>query len=117
MCGTIEATGSLKSEYTRRGVRYKWEINVSDILTKLIKEVGRLCDSYASNLFIQWSTIQEKLDNGTILEDRHVFAIRKNGVDHAAWYENHKNDHNYYREVWFLDIETTDKQIHMTLHK
>lgn len=115
--GTIEAQGSLGETYTRCGILYSWEINVSDILTKLIKEAGRLCDSYASDLFVTWKEIQQKLDNGTMQSTRYVFAIRDSGVDHAPWYENHKDEPNYYRAVWFLDVETTEKQIKMTLHK
>lgn len=118
LCGTIEATGSLETVYARDGIHHKWAINVSDILTKLIKEVGRLCDSYASDLFISWNEIQKKLDNGTMRGDElYVFAIRDDGVDHEQWYEQHKDDRNYYREVWFLDVEATENQIKMTLHK
>lgn len=118
--GTIEATGSLNTIYTREGVRYKWDINVSDILTKLIKEVGRLCEDYASDLFVQWKyNIADKLDDGTLRSTTEIFAIRESGVDHKEWYEIRKNDNgcNYYREVWFLDIETTETQIKMVLHK
>ena len=118
LCGTIEATGSLETVYARDGIHHKWAINVSDILTKLIKEVGRLCDSYASDLFISWNEIQKKLDNGTMRGDElYVFAIRDGGVDHEQWYEQHKDDRNYYREVWFLNVEATENQIKMTLHK
>lgn len=117
LCGTVEAQGSLSETYTRSGILYNWGINVSDILTKLIKEVGRLCDSYASDLFVIWKEIQQKLDNGTMQSTRYVFAIRDSGVDHALWYENHKDEPNYYRAVWFLDVETTEKKIKMTLHK
>ena len=42
----IEATGSW-NDY-----RECWDINTSDILTKLIQAAGRLCDRYASDLFI-----------------------------------------------------------------
>ena len=116
--GTVEAQGRLNETYTREGLICKWEINVSDILTKLIKEVGRLCDNYASDLFIAWNVIQKKLDNGTMRgNDRYIFAIRDSGVDHAAWYENHKNEHNYYRAVWFLDVTTDNGKIEMILHK
>ena len=31
-----------------------WDINTSGILTQLIQDAGRYCDSYASDLFIQW---------------------------------------------------------------
>lgn len=116
--GIIEAEGNLSVAYTTEGICEKWEINTSDILTKLIKEVGRLCDSYASDLFVQWKyEIENKLDNGTLESSTKVFAIREGGVDHKLWYELHKNEHRYYRAVWFLDIETTDRQIKMVLHK
>lgn len=118
LCGTIEATGSLETVYARDGIRHKWAVNVSDILTKLIKEVGRLCDNYASDLFIEWNEIQKKLDNGTMCGDElYVFAIRDGGVDHEQWYENHKDEPNYYRAVWFLNVYTNDGQIKMILHK
>lgn len=118
LCGTIEATGSLETVYARDGIRHKWAINVSDIFTKLIKEVGRLCDSYASDLFISWNEIQKKLDNGTMYGDElYVFAIRDSGVDHREWYENHKDDYGRYRAVWFLNVYTNDGKIKMVLHK
>lgn len=118
LCGTVEAQGNLEEVLITYGFMYKWNINVSSILTTLIKEVGRLCDNYASDLFISWEEIQKKLDNGTLRgNERYIFAIRNSGVDHAAWYENHKDETNYYRAVWFLDVETTDGKIKMTLHK
>lgn len=114
----IEAKGNLDITYTPMGISEKWDINTSDILTKLIKEVGRLCDSYASDLFVQWKyEVADKLDNGTLKSSTKVFAIREGGVDHKSWYELHKDEHRYYRAVWFLDIETTDRQIKMVLHK
>ena len=118
LCGTIEATGSLENYFGNGTVSHKWAINVSDILTKLIKEVGRLCDNYASDLFISWNEVQKKLDNGTMRGDElYVFAIRDGGVDHEQWYENHKDEPNYYRAVWFPNVYTNDEQIRMVLHK
>ena len=96
----------------------KWEINYSSILTCLIQEAGRWCEHYASDLFVQWKySIDQKLDNGTLYTDTFVFAFRDSGVDSEEWYENHKNEHNYYRAVWFLDVETNEGKIKMTLHK
>ena len=110
--GTITETGSYNP------LEGKWEINYSSILTRLIQEAGRWCESYASDLFVQWKyRIDQKLDNGTLETDTFVFAMYNSGVHHKAWYENHKNEHNYYRAVWFLDVETNEGKIKMTLHK
>ena len=110
--GTITETGSYNP------LEGKWEINYSSILTRLIQEAGRWCESYASDLFVQWKyRIDQKLDNGTLYTDTFVFAFRDSGVDHEEWYENHKNEYNYYRAVWFLDVVVDEGKIKMTLHK
>ena len=110
--GTITETGSYNP------LEGKWEINYSSILTRLIQEAGRWCESYASDLFVQWKYgIDQKLDNGTLYTDTFVFAFRDSGVDSEEWYENHKNEHNYYRAVWYLDVLTDEGKIKMTLHK
>ena len=112
LSGTITETGSYNP------LEGKWEINYSSILTRLIQEAGRWCESYASDLFVQWKyRIDQKLDNGTLYTDTFVFAFRDSGVDHEEWYENHKNDYNYYRAVWFLDVLTDKGKIKMMLHK
>ena len=110
--GTITETGSYNP------LEGKWEINYSSILTRLIQEAGRWCESYASDLFVQWKYgIDQKLDNGTLYTDTFVFAFIDSGVDSEEWYENHKNEHNYYRAVWFLDVLTDKGKIKMMLHK
>ena len=112
LAGTITETGSYNP------LEGKWEINYSSILTRLIQEAGRWCESYASDLFVQWKyKIDQKLDNGTLETDTFVFAMYNSGVHHKEWYENHKNEHNYYRAVWFLDVVTDEGKIKMTLHK
>ena len=110
--GTITETGSYNP------LEGKWEINYSSILTRLIQEAGRWCEYYASDLFVQWKyEIEQKLDNGTIETGTLVFAMRDSGVDKKEWYEKHKDDDNYYRAVWFLDVVTDEGKITMTLHK
>ena len=112
LSGTITETGSYNP------LEGKWEINYSSILTRLIQEAGRWCESYASDLFVQWKyKIDQKLDNGTLYTNTFVFAFRDSGVDSEEWYENHKNEHNYYRAVWFLDVLTDKGKIKMILHK
>ena len=112
LVGTITETGSYNP------LECKWEINYSSILTRLIQEAGRWCEHYASDLFVQWKyKIDQKLDNGTLYTNTFVFAFRDSGVDSEEWYENHKNEHNYYRAVWFLDVLTDKGKIKMMLHK
>ena len=112
LSGTITETGSYNP------LEGKWEINTSSILTRLIQEAGRWCESYASDLFVQWKyKIDQKLDDGTLYTNTFVFAFRDSGVDSEEWYENHKNEHNYYRAVWFLDVLTDKGKIKMMLHK
>lgn len=108
--GTITETGSLQYG--------KWEINYSSILTKLIQEAGRWCEHYASDLFILWNcNIEQPLKADMITTETFVFAFRESGVDGNCWYENHKDESNYYRAVWFLDVVANDGKITMTLHK
>lgn len=111
-------TGTIVEKGSFNRLKRSWEINYSSILTKLIQEAGRWCEYYASDLFIGWKyNIENKLEDGTIESGRYVFAIRDSGVDGKEWYENHKDEHNYYRAVWFLDVEIEDDKIKMTLHK
>lgn len=115
--GTIEAKGFWAKSMTPNGIIRKWDINVSDILTKLIQQTGQLCDRYASDLFILWASIQKKLDDGSMTNSKYVFAIRESGVDHDVWYEINKDIPHYYRAVWFLDVEVNGEYIYMILHR
>ena len=56
-----------------------FKINYSSILTKLIQECGRLCESYASDLFIDWGIIDKKLQEKTLETSVHLFGIREMG--------------------------------------
>lgn len=108
--GTITETGSLQYG--------KWEINYSSIITKLIQEAGRWCEHYASDLFVLWDcNIETPLREKTISTKTFVFAFRESGVDGNCWYENHKDEPNYYRAVWFLNVIVDEGKLTMTLHR
>jgi hypothetical protein len=109
--------GDIKAEGGYNPLEGKWEINYSSILTKLIQEAGRWCDDYASDLFIRWEGIKEKLDDGSMSSESYVFGFRESGVDGNSWYEEHKTDEDYYRAVWFLDITENKGKLEMFLHK
>lgn len=85
------------------------EINYSSILTKLIQECGRLCERYASDLFIDWQSIEDKLKDGTMETSVYLFGIRESGVDHTPFILARYNDNGWYaryeyRKIYRLDV-------------
>lgn len=99
-----------------------FNINYSSILTKLIKECGRLCESYASDLFIDWSNIELKLKEKTMETSTYLFGIREMGVDHDEFILNRYNSNgrhaNYeYRKIYRLDVVVDDDIIRMKLYE
>ena len=99
-----------------------FEINYSSILTKLIQECGRLCESYASDLFIDWNTIIQKLKDRTIETSVYLFGIRETGVDHNAFvlsrYNNNDSYANYeYRKIYRLNVFVDGDSIRMELYE
>lgn len=120
---TITAEGSLIRATTFGKCCSFWEINTSSILTKLIQEAGRWCESYASDLFIRWGTIQKGLETATVEPGKHVFAFRESGVDGNREYKNYPDacgsysSCDYYRAVWILDVSISGDKITMQLRK
>ena len=99
-----------------------FDINYSDILTKLIQECGRLCEHYASDLFITWSRIVRELENRTMETSSYLFGIRENGVDHTEFVLSRYNNNGYeemykYRKIYRLDIIVEDDSIKMKLYE
>lgn len=90
--------------YSKEG---RWDINYSDILTQLIQSCGRYCKRYASDLFIDWQSIVKELEKGIPMNNRYIFAIRSDGVDHNSFYEIRKGKEPYH-EVWELTVKSVD---------
>ena len=73
-----------------RGFTDHIDVNVSDILSELIREAGRVCDHYASDIFHDWHSFME-------IADRAVsnFYVGNNEKDHptgvAGWIGFRKN--------------------------
>ena len=112
----------LKGNVRAIGFRYckdgEWQINTSSILDSLIKTAAKHCDSYASDVFINWKfNVDKPLYDGTIETSTIMFGFRDMGVDGNERYEYHKDDHGYYKEVWFLDVMVDGNKLTMTLHK
>ena len=99
-----------------------FNINYSSILTKLIQECGRLCESYASDLFIDWNIIDEKLQEKTMETSVYLFGIREMGVDHNPFilsrYNNNGCRAKYeYRKIYRLDVIVEGDSIRMGLYE
>ena len=99
-----------------------FDINYSSILTKLIQECGRLCESYASDLFITWSGIVQKLEEKTMKTSTYLFGIREMGVDGNDFVINRYNNNGYntifeYRKIYRLNVFVDDDLIRMELYE
>ena len=106
-----------KSMYTGR-----YEINYSSILTRLIQEAGRFCKYYASDLFIDWASVERFLESwsGGDVHNVNLFGFRQSGVDGNSFilsrYNNEgKNARYNYRSLWRLDTIVKGDTIEMTL--
>lgn len=104
----------------------RWGINSSTILTKLIQEAGRWCESFASDLFIEWELFLKRLDSADYAGERLAFGFRQMGVDHDSFIECKVNDtayggleavRNEYRAIWVLDVSVQGTEFSMTLCK
>ena len=85
-------------------------INYSSVLTRLIQEAGRICEFYASDLFIDWRAIAESLEDGSVETGSRLFGFRKAGVDEARSILYWRNETSralpdHYSTIWRLDID------------
>lgn len=88
-------------------------LNYSSILTKLIQEAGRWCRRYASDLFVDWHSLANDIDNGTLDSRTMLFGFREDGVDGNTFicsrYTQDRMISRYdYRALWRLDITVDD---------
>ena len=93
----------------------EWNINYSDILTKLIQFAGRYCESYASDLFIHWRAIEKKLKDRNYEGEKLVLGFREMGVDTNDWVVKNYNESGsyYYRMIVTLEIVVNGNHIDM----
>ena len=89
-----------------------YDINLSTILTKLIQETGRFCETYASDLFIDWTHILHTINSEN--DGIFVIGIRENGVDSNSYVSHHIrtnwNDY-YYRRLYAVKVSHSADEI------
>ena len=117
MSGKVIDASGRKSYYSGH-----YEINYSSILTRLIQDAGRFCEYYASDLFIDWGSVEAFINewvDGDV-EKTFLFGFRKSGVDGNSYvlsrYNNEGStaEHNY-RSLWRLDVIIDGDEITMNL--
>ena len=120
---TMEKDFSRKTYYSKviEAEGRDFDINYSDILTKLIQECGRLCESYASDLFVDWNGITQKLKDKTMEPSTYLFGIREMGVDHSEFvlsrYNNSSHAYYEYLKIYRLDVIIEGDSIRMKLYE
>ena len=85
-----------------------WDVNMSDIITRLIQLAGRYCERYASDLFIEWkySSANPEEKDFRYTGGKMIFGFREDGVDaDDVVVKNYNNNHYYYRKI--AVVETT----------
>ena len=98
-----------------------YDVNSSSILTELIHEAGRYCESFASDLFLDWQRVLETIDDAEPgMKRTFLFGFRQHGVDHDSFIFSRFNQYDYhakleYRSMWRLDIEAFDRELVMKL--
>ena len=92
----------------------KWNINYSDILSRLIFAAGRYCESYASDLFIIWQSLEERLKNPDYKGESLILGFRDMGIDkNETVVKNYNANYLYYRKIISIEIVVTGNRIDM----
>lgn len=106
--------------FTERGYKDNnanacYSINLDRIASKLINEVGRFCEHYASDFLIDWYKIRKEIDNNeAIAGERKIFTLglRESGVDGNTFIMNHLRNNwvsSYYRRIYAVSVTHTIK--------
>ncbi len=86
-------------------------VNYCSILTALIQVAGRICRRYASDLFIDWMSINKKLQDKSYNGGKYLFGFREDGVDHAPYVLSRLNSSGFLysrsviKEMYMLEIK------------
>lgn len=92
-------------------------INLSGLFTFLIKEAGRLCDNYASDMFYDMKELNERLtgDASELFDNkefRYIIGIRDSGVDGIGFMQYRIDSEScvyHYREIILIEIRSDEK--------
>lgn len=87
------------------------DINLSEILDRLIFSAGRFCQRYASDMFISWQYVLNTIKNGTEPRQVLMLATRRFGVDGDDFIMCNLDNMQRYAEVFLIDINRKSSPI------
>ena len=96
-------------------------LNMSAIYTKLIKEAGRICEYFASDLLIDLESVEKwiggcsKSEYAPARGISFCFGFHKMGVDHWEFAKNRTNSELY--KLYRLDLSTSHGYIKADLYE
>lgn len=100
---TMFSEGKIILSASGQKIKSKTSINLSSILTFLIKEASK-CEAYSSDLFISWSVVEKELNTQDNSLREYWFGFRKMGVDHKTFIDYRTNSD--YFSCYKLVLET-----------
>ena len=95
-------------------------INMSDIFSLLIKEAGRICEHYASDIIYDINSIEcwiKERQNGECCGKSWCFGFRRNGVDHWDFVKNSSCVGRDYYKLYRLDMYCEKGYIYASLYE
>ena len=100
----------------------KWEINYSNILTKLIQAAGSTCESYASDLFIDWPSVVTEINQNKAEEINFLFGFRDSGIDYRSYTSQSSRRTlalvaKEYKQVYLLNTTKMKDKIYLRLYE
>lgn len=100
----------------------KWEINYSNILTKLIQAAGSTCESYASDLFIDWPSVVTEINQNKAEEINFLFGFRDSGIDYRSYTSQSSRRTlplvaKEYKKVYLLNATKMKDKIYLRLYE
>ena len=92
-------------------------LNYSSLLTELIHAAGRYCEYYASDLFIIWTGLINRMKTPEFKGEKLVLGFREMGIDKdekVVMYYN--TTPYYYRKIYVIEVEVHGSKIDMYMN-
>lgn len=110
----MKKLGSARGSYNTE--RKTWEINISSLLTCLIKRAGE-CESYSSDILYDIKIIDEYVHSGAKYEWTQYFGFRELGVDGNGFIRLRRADNEEYLDMYALEYHVHDDELTMELYE